>query len=143
MIMVVVIMMMKALAIAPVLLGRRPALSELASNPSSGTEHQRVHDGAGHQLDDPRRHHLLLARAGWTLGVVAVCGGGRYGQRVQVLGEVVVAVGQLRGHWLDVLCRGEVDVCGVGGRTPRRARAMTELDGGRLERVGVCASWGS
>lgn len=31
----------------------------------------------------------------------------------------------------------------VGRRTARRARAMTELDGGGLEGVGICASWGS
>lgn len=103
MIMVVVIMMM-ALPFTPVLLGLGPALSELARHASSsGTEQQRVHDGTGHQLDDPRWRHFLLAGAGWTLGVVAVRSRGRHGQWVQVLGKVVVAVRQLRGHRLDVL----------------------------------------
>lgn len=104
MIMVVVIMMMMALPLTPVLLGRGPTLSELARHASSpGTEQQRVHDGTGHQLDDPRRRNLLLTRAGCTLSVVAVRGRGRHGQWVQVLREVVVAVRQLGGHWLDVL----------------------------------------
>lgn len=83
-------------------------------------EQQRVHDRTRHQLDHPRCCRRLLvppAGAAPPPGRPRVAGGRvvaigrlrrRHGERVQVLGRVVVAVGQLRGRLLRVLGRTEL-----------------------------------
>lgn len=60
-------------------------------------EQQRVHDGAGHELDDPGRARVggsgaARARGLSGRGATAVGGGGGHRQRVHVLVQVVVAV---------------------------------------------------
>lgn len=99
---------MLTLDLSTVFLRLCPAVSEVARRGSSArAQQQRVHDGAGHELDDPGRHRLLLTRAQGPgavagKGAVPVGGGGRHGQRVHVVRQVMVAVGQLRGAVLRV-----------------------------------------
>ena len=112
-------------------------------------EQQGVHDGAGHELDDPGRGAVLgagAARAGGFAGggAAPVGGGRRHGEGVEVLGQVVVAVGQLGGRLVGVLGGGAlVSVLrrrASEGGGQRRAGAVSELDGGRVLGEGLRAS---
>lgn len=88
-----------------------PEVQGSASAAPAGAEEQGVHDGAWHELDDTRRAGLLGPRAAWAGGfsgsraaAVWRCWGHR--QRIHVLRQVVVAVGQLGGGLKRVLIGG-------------------------------------
>lgn len=101
-------------------------------------EEQRVHDGAGHELDDARRARLLArgaARAGGLAGRTAapVRRRRRHRQRVHFVREVVVAVGQL-GEGLQGVFVGGARVARLRGGPPRGQvvggpGAVSQLDG--------------
>lgn len=102
------------------------------------TEEQGVHDGARHKLDDARRARLLApgaARAGGFTGggAAAVGRSWRYRQWVHFLGQVMVAVGQLR-EGLEGVVIGGTGMGGLwrgspGGWMVEGAGAVPQLDG--------------
>lgn len=74
-----------------------PEVHRGAPRGSARAEEHGVHDGAGHELDDPRRAHVGGSGAAGARGLsgrgAAAIGGGRgHRQRVHVLVQVVVAV---------------------------------------------------
>lgn len=78
-----------------------------APSTPAGAEEQRVHDGAGHVLDDTRRaclrpHGATRTRSLSGCGAAAIRGGWGHRQRVHFLGQVMVAVRQL-GEGLEVV----------------------------------------
>lgn len=103
-------------------------------------EEQRVHDGAGHELDDARRAGLLAPRAARARRLsgchaAAVRGSRGHRQRVHVLRQVVVAVGQL-GEALEEVLIGRTGVGRLRGRLSGSrvvgrpgAGAVPQLDG--------------
>lgn len=123
-----------------------------ASSPATPawTEEQRVHDGAGHELDNARRACLLAPRAAWT-GGFSGCSAAPVGcsrghrQRVHFLRQVVIAVGQL-GEGLQGVLIGGARVVRLGGRSSRgrvvrRAGAVPQFDGWWMLGDGFCTTW--
>lgn len=114
-----------ALPLTPVFMGglkwwpptAMPEFSSATSSPWA--EQQGVHDGTGHELDDTRGGSILAPGAAWAggftgRGTAAVRGSRGHRQSVQVLGQVVVAVGQL-GRRLEVVLGTRAWVVGVQG----------------------------
>lgn len=120
-----------------------------APRASARAEEQGVHDGAGHELNDPWGACVggpgaARARGLSRRGAAAVGGGRGHRQRVHVLVQVVVAVRQL-GEGLGLLAgrpgvarlwRGPLCSRMMGG-----PRAVPELDGWRVLGEGLCATW--
>lgn len=113
-------------------------------------EEQGVHDGAGHELDDARRTRLLApraARAGGFSGsrAAAVWGSRGHRQRVHVLRQVVVAVGQL-GEGLEVVLIGGMGVVWLWWRSSGcsmvgGAGAVPQLNGWWMLGERLCNTW--
>lgn len=84
MVSVMVIVVVMPFTLSAIFLRCCPAVPEVPRHPSSSrAEEQRVHDGTGHQLDDPGWCRLFLAGAAWPrslagCGAMAIGSSGRY-----------------------------------------------------------------
>lgn len=121
--------------------GSTAAVPEVhGSTPSASVwaEEQRIHNGAGHELDDARRACLLAHRAAWAgsfsgrRAAPVRCSRGNW-QRVHVLRQVMVAVGEL-GERLQGVFTGRTRVVCFWRRSSwgwlvGGARAVPQLDG--------------